>query len=650
VKEFKVISLYFFLIVNLFSGLHLEAKSIVSGDIIEGQAYQPNFLKQKGHFEKNANGTTAYADAAGTRPVDGSGGAPTLSCTRTTSSPIDGDGSLLITKDAANRQGQGCTIQFTIDSAYKAKVLQIEFDYLVASGTFTAGSSSADSDLIVYIYDVTNSTLIEPSSIKLLSNSSTISDHFVANFQTSATGTTYNLILHQATTSASAYTVKADNFVVKPSQYVYGTPITDWVSYTPTVSNLGTGSSTSNVAKYRRVGDSMETMVTFQKDGSGGSGASVVTWSFPSGLSADATKLPFGSATAKADNIGSAWVVSGGNYSASDYEPLVNSATTFAISKPTTSTQLTGADIPASTYIIFRATVPITGWSSSTQVSDGYSPRDIVGKFTTPSGAPQTSLTTVNFGTTSFDSTASYSAGTFTIQSSGYYKIFTNISINGATIHLGDYLEINIRRSGSVIAKTSYRAVGNYTFSGPASVTEYFTAGQTVDVQVITSGVTTPSWTSGENIFTIEKSQAPTTMSATEVVAATYQANSSQSITTGAIFTVFGSKVTDTHVIYNSGTGIGTIPYSGIYHICLYMGTTTATAGGWQVGVRKNSTAINRINAAYANVTNQYYASGCIDYPFNAGDTFDLYNSSPVASGSTYNSSIDNWFSIHRIK
>ena len=128
-KELKVISLYFFLIVNLFSGLHLEAKSIVSGDIVEGQAYQPNFLKQKGHFEKNANGTTAYADAAGTRPVDGSGGAPTLSCTRTTSSPIDGDGSLLITKDAANRQGQGCSIQFTIDSAYKAKVLQIEFDY-----------------------------------------------------------------------------------------------------------------------------------------------------------------------------------------------------------------------------------------------------------------------------------------------------------------------------------------------------------------------------------------------------------------------------------------------------------------------------------------------------------------------------------------
>ena len=42
-------------------------QAIVKANIVEGQGYTPNFLVEKGHFEKNANGTLAYADAAGTR-------------------------------------------------------------------------------------------------------------------------------------------------------------------------------------------------------------------------------------------------------------------------------------------------------------------------------------------------------------------------------------------------------------------------------------------------------------------------------------------------------------------------------------------------------------------------------------------------------
>ena len=138
----------------------------------------------------------------------------------------------------------------------KAKVAQIELDYIVNSGTFAAGSSSSDGDLIVYIYDVTNSTLIEPSSIKFLSSSTATSDRIVTNFQTSATGTSYRLILHVSSTSASAWELKADNFQVKPSTYVYGTPITDNVPYTPSNSQ-GFGTLASVDLRWSRKGDTL---------------------------------------------------------------------------------------------------------------------------------------------------------------------------------------------------------------------------------------------------------------------------------------------------------------------------------------------------------------------------------------------------------
>jgi hypothetical protein len=186
-------------------------------------------LIANGTAEVNNTGWTCYADAAGTSPVDATGGSPTITFTQSASSPLLGSGSFIYTKDASNRQGEGCAYSFTVDTAYRAKVLQIEFEYLVGSGTFTAGSSSADSDVTVWIYDVTNSVLIQPTSYRLLASNTSISTRHVANFQTSATGATYRLILHSGSTSASAYTLKIDDVQVKPSQYVYGTPITGLV-------------------------------------------------------------------------------------------------------------------------------------------------------------------------------------------------------------------------------------------------------------------------------------------------------------------------------------------------------------------------------------------------------------------------------------
>lgn len=76
-----------------------------------------------------------YADAASTRPVDGTGGSPTVTTSMTTSTPLDGTKSFLLTKPASNVQGQGWSVPFTVDPAYRAKSLKISFDYIVNSGT-----------------------------------------------------------------------------------------------------------------------------------------------------------------------------------------------------------------------------------------------------------------------------------------------------------------------------------------------------------------------------------------------------------------------------------------------------------------------------------------------------------------------------------
>lgn len=648
-KELKVISLYFFLIVNLFSGLHLEAKSIVSGDIVEGQAYQPNFLKQKGHFEKNANGTTAYADAAGTRPVDGSGGAPTLSCTRTTSSPIDGDGSLLITKDAANRQGNGCTIQFTIDSAYKAKVLQIEFDYLVASGTFTAGSSSADSDLIVYIYDVTNSTLIEPSSIKLLSNSSTISDHFVANFQTSATGTTYNLILHQATTSASAYTVKADNFEVKPSKYVYGTPISDWVSYTPTITGLGTPASQSFYT--RRVGDSREIKFILT---AGTTDGSIVSFTLPNNESIDSNKISPSTVVGKYNANTATW--NGGIFKGAS-----NSLVYFGADGTAYTSGYAGNNFANGTTFGGFFEVPITGWSSSVQVSDGYDGRQIGTRVYLDGGTTVTSGSAFIFTSKSHDKTNSYdtSNGRFTAPSQGLYEVSALITYASSAWTAGNTNNLQLYKNGSFhsfIDANDATSTASYVFAVRGTAQIELNAGDYLTIIPSFTGSRSSISNAGLNWASFKKLSSPQTMSATEKLVASYGDSSGQSITGSNQIIGFNTLTEDTHNI-KSGTGTSTqfiIPYQGSFRIFTQLQTGATTSSGNQYFIPKiyiDGSPVaeggNRFPTSHISPTGTVEWTG----PLNAGQIVTIRLDTDVAASRSLSSSAaSNRMSIIRIK
>jgi hypothetical protein len=526
--------------------------------------------------EIDTTGWATYADAAGAAPVDGTGGSPSVTWTQSTSSPLAGSGSFLFTKDAANRQGQGVSFDFTLDPAYRARVMNIKFDYIVGSGTFAAGTSSTDSDLTVWLYDVTNSTLIQPSAFRLLSNSSTIADTFQSTFQTSATGASYRLIVHCSTTSASAYTVKFDNVQVTPTEYAFGTPVTDWVSYTPTLTtNLGANPVTLNTGagyfapngRWRRVGDSIEVYAHF-RNGTGGVAtgtAGNLAISIPSGVSIDTNKI------ASDGSIGSSngWAMSnlGGNYS--DVQNIYLSSNLMQVQQGGTGSYYTLSSITAGFAVHYHGFFPVTGWSSSVQTSDQTSTRVVSFKAQNATATLSTSASKVTYSTVVFDDLNAYSSGTYTVKVAGKYKVHASLLVARTATVASNVVQIWVRYNGSNGQAVLLRDQSTEAQSRTIAITDILDckAGDTIEIQAAAEGTspTVPS-DGNRNFILIERISGPNQIAASETVVARYTKADATAFNGGGV-RIFGTKLQDTHGAYNTSTGYFTAPISGFYHI-----------------------------------------------------------------------------------
>jgi len=290
-------------------------------------------------FEETANaavpaGWVTYADAAATTPVDGTGGSPTVTFTASTSSPIRGLVSAVFTKDAANRQGEGVAYAFTIPAVDNGKVVGINFD-------ITPGGSYASSDMSVYVYDVTNSVLITPAAVGIPNNVGT----FTTSFGLTA-GTSYRLILHVASTNASAYTLKVDNVSVGYKPTPQGAVVEDWKSFTPETSTI-TGTLVNAIS--RRVGSSLEMIIKY----SGLSNTGVFFLSLPYGLTHASTSPVYRA-------LGG-WVKVGG--SADSYFPVVQATTNMSFYGTTDMGNISNKDV------VISLSVPIAEWAGSGTVN-----------------------------------------------------------------------------------------------------------------------------------------------------------------------------------------------------------------------------------------------------------------------------------------
>jgi hypothetical protein len=90
----------------------------------------------------------------------------------------------------------------------------------------------------------------------------------------------------------------------------------------------------------------------------------------------------------------------------------------------------------------------------------------------------------------------------------------------------------------------------------------------------------------------------PATIAASETVACSY--NTSTSVITGSgawSLVTYTNKVIDTHAIYNTSTGIATIPVSGVYRITHQMRSKNAMIGGQYLSnhFTKNGTSFTEL-------------------------------------------------------
>lgn len=156
------------------------------------------------------SGTITLGSGGDTSPTTGTGGTATgVTFTRTTLNPIAGVASFDLGKDGSSRLGDGVSTDFIINAIDTNSILQISFAYSASSG-MTLGTNS---DVQVFLYDITNANLISVTPLRTLAGPVSTIKEFVGQFN-STTSVQYRLILHIATASTTAWDLKLDQVVV----------------------------------------------------------------------------------------------------------------------------------------------------------------------------------------------------------------------------------------------------------------------------------------------------------------------------------------------------------------------------------------------------------------------------------------------------
>lgn len=414
-----------------------------------------------GKFETDVTGWTTYDDAAAA-PVDGTGGTVTTTFTRTTtaSEVLRDSASGELTKDASNRQGEGVCVAITLDRADVAgmKATPVSFEY-------DTTASYASGDVLMYAINVTTSTVQAMQTIQSATAGTVLAALTPTRwngviYPTDATNLTYKVCAHIATTNASAWDMHIDSFHHGNQNVTPGAMGSEWASYTTTVSNLGAGSVTVT-AKWRRVLDTMEVQIQSTKDGSNGTGASVVTWSLPSGYLIDTNKV----ATTSNLKVGeatdhSSGVLWGVNYASTSTVQMYGSAG---------AGNFTGAAYLANKILTLNFKVPISGWSASAALSttETLFSTATVGVSGDPASAAVGNP--IIFPTETYDVFSAYdnTTGRFTAPKSGKYRVFGALGSASSATTLSVYVNAVSRALAGNLDSN-----GEATFAATVSVSK----------------------------------------------------------------------------------------------------------------------------------------------------------------------------------
>ena len=559
-----------------------------------------NLLKLQ--YEGSVGLWTTYDDGSSTSPVDGTGGTFNGSFTKTTEVTSISEGNTPFQLEIGSGTiGEGVSHDFSIDNKLKAKLLNISFDYYnINSGT--------DGSFTVWIYDVTNAQLIQPSNYKLgVSTNSNALSRFNAQFQTSSTSTSYRLIIHKSI--ANSLQLRFDNVVISPVIQPNGTIITDWQTYTPTFTNFG--SVTVHEAYWRRVGGTLELDIKFTPATTVGAEARV---SLPSGL----TSVTLANGIREA---GTFTILN--NTTTAKIIPLIESGVTYLTfgnqDGASGFTKINGTTgFSSGNPVAFKAWVQIAGWASNTVISSNNDGRTVSASyFKNATQAVTANTTNITFPNKRFDTHSSFDGTTFTAPMPGYYMISGSEvgATTAATVTTFAYVNgvqnIALGRSNSNGGDTATLNGIVYLNANDALT---FRSGQTLTVNAI-----------GE--LQIHRISGPETIAASENIVARYSTNAGQSVASGAVTIIdFEDRSVDSHSATSTGVSWKfTAPTAGKYLVSSRIKQQSGAGGGTlDVRIYKNGTQYaNKYNLTTATVTT--YTGQITDIvDMVAGDYIDI--------------------------
>lgn len=634
--------------------------------ITTSQSTTPN--TGNGNFESGSTtgwslgtvGTLTNNIPTGT-PTFGSGASGNLSISTVSSGQLAGTYSLSYASSAATTQGDMLASDaFYIDTEDQAKVLGFKFYYKAqtnpTNGNFSGTSSNS---FAVAAWDVTNSAWLPLTGNFGMTQSSGVG---VASgtFQTAINTTQIRFIMYNANASAGAITMYFDDFFVGPQIIPQGAVITDWQEYTPTITGFGT--VTSNSAKSRRVGDTLEVQGIFVA-GTPTATQGLISLGFNGGnsnISIDTSKISNGQTVVGVAGVNTSSTTYFGNYitvGTNTTAVQINTQTSTNSALQSTNGNITSGIGNTISYSFF---VPIVGWSSNVQMSNDTDTRVVAATYQANSSQSLTSTAVLTvFGSKISDTHAAYnsSTGIYTIPVSGLYEMTYQVFTITATSPPNNVI---LRNNGNTMVRSnaSYQNVAN-TYQWSQTYIFPAIAGDNIDMQIAASAAGSTYNSGIDNFFSIKRLSGPSVVAASEVVAVFAQGVCTGTLNASYNRATYPSIVKDTHGAYSSG--LFTAPVSGYYKISagFYISSTVVALGDITViGVRKNGGATpeasNMFRAVQAGGNGPVSNFISVDSIYlNAGDTLDVVSKSGMAGVLSYTPPLDGsqfYLSICKVK
>lgn len=633
--------------------------------------------------ESNTTGWATYANVAANIPVDGTGGSATgLTFSSSSSSPLRGTKSFLLVQDnTTSLQGKGVAYNFTINSADKANVLDVSFNFN-ASSTFvtsdgitpplndsTTSTNAGNSDIEVFIYDVDNSSLIIPNPQVITAKGSN-NFTYQGTFQSSSSSSNYRLILHVATTSANAtgWQFKFDNVIVGPQVLLYGAPISDWNTDLSFTINSGAFTVTSNSFYTRRIGDSLEGRGYFSWSAVAGGDAYI---ELPSGFVINSGKIQ-ASDTAlvgeafKLTSSGSATLF-GDDIVLYYNDPFTSRLylTSRGATSAFTEASGSGGTFGTTGGLAFTFSIPVLGWGSSVLMSNDTDTRVCSALYSTSAGniIANNSANTGEFAcaTKIFDTHNAYNTTTaiFTAPISGIYRASSAFQfVNDANWSINEIARLQLYKNGSQVSTLgtwTCQATASQVSSASGSALVQVNAGDTLEVRLFqNSGATAGLQTDGNNNYTnFERISGPSVIAANETVACRYKTSSSFAIS-HITYTImdYSSKDFDTHgSVTTGGSWKFTAPINGIFRVSANGYFDPNSTSARELALFKNGSRVCALGGiSICSGTQSASFGGSSTIQLIAGDYIDvrIWQNSGIALATTGDSAFQ-WVSIEKI-